>query len=246
MEALEKVAIVTGAGSGIGAATVPVLARDGFRVACLDRDGAAAERVAHAAGQAHLALTLDVADEAGVVAAFAEIAGRLGRIDALATCAGILDITPFMEVSVATFRRVYDVNVIGTFLSIREAAKHMPRGGRICTVASVAGLRGGGIAGTAAYASSKGAVLALTKNAARSLAEKGISVNTVAPGPIETPMLEGPFRTPGARQRVEAMVPLGRSGKPEEVAETIAWLLSPRAAYVDGATVTIDGGLVMP
>ena len=240
-----KIAVVTGAGSGIGAATVAVLARQGFRVAGLDRDGAAAERVARQAGRDHLALALDVADEAAAVAAFAEIAQRLGRVDALATCAGILDTTPFLEVSVATFRRLYDVNVIGTFLAIREAARHMPRGGRVCTVASIAGLRGGGLAGTAAYAASKGAVLALTKNAARALAEKGIAVNTVAPGPIVTPMLEGPYRTPGTKERVEAMVPLGRSGKPEEVAETIAWLLSPAASYVNGATITIDGGLVM-
>jgi NAD(P)-dependent dehydrogenase (short-subunit alcohol dehydrogenase family) len=239
-------AIITGAGSGIGAATVAVLARRGYHVACVDKDRPAAERVARAAGEGHLACALDVADEGAVVAVFGEIAATMGRIDALATSAGILDTTPFLEVSVGTFRRLHDVNVIGTFLAIREAAKYMPRGGRICTVASVAGLRGGGLAGTAAYAASKGAVLALTKNAARSLAEKGIAVNTVAPGPIETPMLEAsPFSRPGVRQRVEAMIPLGRAGKAEEVAETIAWLLSPAASYVNGATITVDGGLVM-
>jgi NAD(P)-dependent dehydrogenase (short-subunit alcohol dehydrogenase family) len=245
MEARHPTAIVTGAGSGIGAATAAVLARAGWRLACLDRDGASAERVARACGAEHLARTVDVADEAAMTAVVAEIAGLTGGIDALATCAGILDTTPFMEVPVAAFRRLYDVNVIGTYLAIREAARHMKRGGRICTVASVAGLRGGGLGGGTAYAASKGAVLALTKNAARSLAEKGIAVNTVAPGPIETPMLTGVFSAPGVRQRVESMIPQGRPGKPEEVAETIAWLLSPKAAYVNGATLTIDGGLVM-
>jgi NAD(P)-dependent dehydrogenase (short-subunit alcohol dehydrogenase family) len=245
MEGRRPCAVVTGAGSGIGAATVAALAREGFSVACLDREGEAAKRVAHAAGEHHLALTVDVADESAVVAAFDEVAKAMGAVDALATCAGILDTTPFLEVSVATFRRIYDVNVIGTFLAIREAARRMPRGGRICTVASIAGLRGGGLAGTAAYSASKGAVLALTKNAARSLAERGIAVNTVAPGPILTPMLEGPFRKPGTRERVEGMVAMGRTGSPTEIAETIAWLLSPRASYVNGATITVDGGLVM-
>ena len=241
----QKSVFVTGAGSGIGAATAALLARQGWRVACIDRDGAAVERVAQRVGNGAVSRALDVADEAAVVAGFAELGRALGAPAALATCAGVLDVTPFMEVPVATFRRLYDINVIGTFLAIREAAKQMQRGGRICTVASIAGLRGGGIGGTAAYAASKGAVLALTKNAARSLAAQGISVNTVAPGPIETPMLDTVWRNPGVPERVSAMVPQGRAGKPEEVAETIAWLLSPAAAYVNGATIVVDGGLVM-
>ena len=245
MEAGRRIAAVTGAGSGIGAATAVVLARQGWRVACFDRDGAAAEAVARRIGSDHVARRVDVADESDVTAAFAELAAS-GSIDGLATCAGILDVTPFMELTPEIFRRLYDVNVIGTFLSIREAAKHMAAGARICTVASVAGLRGGGVGGTGAYAASKGAVVALSKNAARSLAEKKISVNCVAPGPIETPMLESIWRFPGVQQRALSMVPQGRAGRPEEVAETIAWLLSPAASYIDGATLTVDGGLVMP
>ena len=168
-----------------------------------------------------------------------------GRLDVLATPAGIADTTPFMDLDAATFLRVYQVNTIGTFLCIREAAKHMLRGARICTVASVAGKRGGGLSGTAAYAASKGAVLALTRNAARSLADKGIAVNAVAPGPVLTPMLATAFQDEEHRQRIEALTLLGRSAEPTEIAEAIVWLLSPAASYVNGETLTIDGGMLL-
>jgi len=239
------VAVVTGAASGIGAATVLALARDGYRVACLDLDARRAEETARKAGNGHIALGVDIGDERAVVAAFDEIAAKLGRIDALATCAGIADTTSFMDIPVETFRRVYEINVVGTFLCIREAARHMTRGGRICTVASVAGLRGGGLMGTAAYATSKGAVLALSRNAARALAERGITVNCVAPGATETPMTAGAFGDDAKRRSIEAATALGRVATPEELAEGIAWLLSPRASYVDGETLVIDGGLMM-
>jgi NAD(P)-dependent dehydrogenase (short-subunit alcohol dehydrogenase family) len=239
-----RIAVVTGAASGIGAATARLLARDGFRVACLDIDGAAAERVAQGLGGGHKGIAVDVTREDQVAAAFAALGD--GPIAALATCAGIVDMTPFMEVGAYTIRRVYDVNVVGTFLAIREAARRMPPGGRICTVASVAGLRGGGIAGTAAYAASKGAVIALTKSAARSLAERGISVNTVAPGPTATPLVDAVIHDAERWRRIEGMTVLGRAAEAGEIAETIAFLLSPRASYVTGATLTADGGLVMP
>jgi NAD(P)-dependent dehydrogenase (short-subunit alcohol dehydrogenase family) len=239
-----RIAVVTGAASGIGAATARLLTRDGFRVACLDIDGAAAARVAQSLGEGHRGIAVDVTREDQVTAAFR--AAAEGPLAALATCAGIVDMTPFMDLRADTFRRVYDVNVVGTFLAIREAARHMAAGSRICTVASVAGLRGGGIAGTAAYAASKGAVIALTKAAARSLAERGICVNTVAPGPTVTPLVDAVRHDAETWRRIEGMTVLGRAAEAEEIAETIAFLLSPRASYVTGATLTADGGLVMP
>jgi NAD(P)-dependent dehydrogenase (short-subunit alcohol dehydrogenase family) len=121
----------------------------------------------------------------------------------------------------------------------------METGARICTVASVAGLRGGGLAGTAAYASSKGAILALTKNAARVLGPKGIAVNTIAPGMIDTPFAAGPLSDPSIKQRIEGMTSFNRLGTPEEIAASIVWLLSPEASYVHGATLVADGGMVM-
>ena len=240
-----RTAIVTGAASGIGAATVTELAARGYRVACIDRNGPGVRAVASGAGAQHLAIEADVADEVRVVAAFAEAAKALGGLDALVTSAGVAEMTPFMDLDAATFHRVYADNVVGTFLSIREAAKHMAPGGRICTVASVAGLRGGGLSGTAAYAASKGAVLALTKNAARALAAKGIAVNTIAPGATMTPMIAQVFADPAHRQRVESMSVMNRAAMPREIACAIAFLVSPEASYVDGATLVADGGLCM-
>ncbi len=243
-----RTAIVTGAASGIGAATVAELAARGYRVAGIDCNGPgvrAAIGAIAAAGAPHVALELDVTDETAIVGGFAEAVKALGGLDALVTSAGVAEMTPFMDLDAATFRRVYDHNVIGTFLCIREAAKHMMPGGRICTVASVAGLRGGGLSGTAAYAASKGAVLALTKNAARSLADKGIAVNTVAPGATMTPMIAHVFANDAHRKRVESMSVMNRAAMPAEIARTIAFLVSPEASYVDGATLVADGGLCM-
>lgn len=240
-----RTAIVTGAASGIGAATVIELTTRGYRVACVDRNGPGVRAVAAAAGPQHLAIELDVTDEARIVAAFADAAQALGGLDALVTSAGVAEMTPFMDLDAATFASVYNDNVIGTFLSIREAAKHMAPGARICTVASVAGLRGGGLSGTAAYAASKGAVLALTKNAARSLAERGIAVNTIAPGATMTPMIAHVFANEAHRKRVESMSVMNRAAKAEEIARAIAFLISPEASYVDGATLVADGGLCM-
>ncbi len=238
-----RTAIVTGGASGIGKATCDVLARDGYRLLVADRDEVGARGVADAIGA--MAAGVDVTDEASVVELFERATSLLGRIDALVTSAGIVDMTPFFELDAATFRRVHDVNVVGTFLCIREAAKRMRPGARICTIASIAGKRGGGLSGTAAYAASKGAVLALTRNAARVLAEREIAVNSVAPGPVLTPMLAAAFERPGQRARVEGLTLLRRSADPIEIAEAVAWLISPAASYVNGETLTVDGGLVM-
>lgn len=232
---------ITGAASGIGAATARLFIERGHQVACLDRDIAGARRVA---GD-HLSIQVDVADEASVKAAFGAIRQEFGGLDALATCAGIYETTPFAETTAAIFRRIHEVNVIGTFLCLQAAVEMMQPGARICTVASVAGLRGGGLAGTVSYATSKGAVLALTKNAARVLGPKGIAVNTVAPGMIDTPFAATPLSDPAIRSRVEGMTSFNRLGTAEEIAPAIAWLLSPEASYVHGATLVADGGMVM-
>lgn len=241
-------AIVTGSASGIGAATVLALASQGYDTVGIDCNLAGADATAHqalAVGGEHHALLCDVADEAQLVQAMADAAALLGGLDALATCAGMAEKTPFMQLTATEFRSTFDVNVTGTFVAIREAARHMKRGGRICTVASVAGLRGGGLMGTAAYAASKGAVLALSKNAARALAGQGISVNCVAPGATLTPMIAGAWKNNVLRQQIEGMAAQNRTAEPYEIAANIVYLLSPQASFVTGATLVADGGLTM-
>ena len=246
---MTRTAIVTGAASGIGAATVLELARQGYRTVGIDIALEGARATAREATQLnaerHHAIHADVTDEARLIEAFDEAQAFLGHLDVLVTSAGIADMTPFLDLSTDTFRRVNEVNVIGTFVCIREAAKRMQPGARICTVASVAGIRGGGLSGTAAYAASKGAVLALTKNAARALAPKGISVNTIAPGATLTPMIAEHWKDEAHRTRVEAMSALNRTAQPHEMAVAIAFLVSPQATSITGSTLVADNGLVM-
>lgn len=244
-----RTAVVTGSASGIGAATVLELARQGYRTVGIDINAEGALATAREAlrlnALTHTAITADVSDEAQVIQAFEQALAFLGRLDVLVTSAGVAETTPFMDIPVATFRSVYEVNVIGTFLCIREAAKCMRSGGRICTIASVAGLRGGGLSGTAAYAASKGGVLALTKSAARALAAQGICVNTIAPGATLTPMIAEHWKNDAHRTRVESMSVLNRTADPREIAAGIVFLVSPQASSITGSTLVADNGLMM-
>jgi NAD(P)-dependent dehydrogenase (short-subunit alcohol dehydrogenase family) len=233
-------AAVTGAASGIGAATARRLMAEGWRVACLDRDASGARATAGAKG---IAIEIDVADEAASVRAFAEVRAAWGGLDALVTAAGVIETTPFLETTPAQFRRLFDINVIGSFLSVREAAKHMERGARICMVASISSYTGGGYVATGAYATSKGAVLTLMKSCARALGERGIAVNAVAPGFIDTPFVASAMSDPKRRKEVVAAV--GKVGSAEQIAECCAWLVSPAAEFVHGATLIADGGILM-
>lgn len=232
-------AAITGAASGIGAATAQLMIQAGWQVACLDRDIEGARRTA---GD-QLAIEVDVADEASVVRAFEQVGEAFGGLDALAACAGVIETAPFLETTPAMFRRLFDINVVGTFLSVREGARLMERGARVCLTASVAAYSGGGFVATGAYAASKGAVLPLMKSFARELGARGVAVNAIAPGFTNTPFVGAAMADPEKRQRIEAQVP--RIGTAEEVAQAIVWLLSPEAAYVHGSTLIADGGQLM-
>jgi NAD(P)-dependent dehydrogenase (short-subunit alcohol dehydrogenase family) len=231
---------VTGAASGIGAATARLLAARGWRVACLDRDIEGARRTA---GHDGLAVQVDVADETSVVGAFAQVAETFGGLDGLVTAAGVIETVPFLETTPDQFRRLFDINVIGSFLSVREGAKAMQAGARVCMLASISSYTGGGYVATGAYATSKGAVLTMMKSCARALGERGIAVNAVAPGFIDTPFVASAMSDPVRRKQVEAAV--GKVGKPEQIAETIAWLISPEADFIHGETLIADGGVLM-
>ncbi|MEO6338527.1 MAG: SDR family oxidoreductase [Caulobacteraceae bacterium] len=233
-------AAVTGAASGIGAATARRLMADGWRVACLDRDIAGARATA---GPDGLAIEVDVADEASTIAAFAQAGAAWGGLDALVTAAGVIETTPFLETTPEQFRRLFDINVIGSFLSVREGAKAMQAGGRICMLSSISSYTGGGYVATGAYAASKGAVLTMMKSCARALGERGIAVNAVAPGFIDTPFVASAMSDPVRRKQVEAAV--GKIGSAEQIAECCAWLVSPAANFVHGETLVADGGVLM-
>jgi NAD(P)-dependent dehydrogenase (short-subunit alcohol dehydrogenase family) len=186
---------------------------------------------------------IDVADEASTIRAFKEAGAAWGGLDALVTAAGVIETTPFFETTVAQFRRLFDINVIGSFLSVREAAKHMQRGARICMIASISSYTGGGYVARGAYATSKGAVLTMMKSCARELGPKGIAVNAVAPGFIDTPFVASAMNDPVRRKEVEAAV--GKVGTAEQIAECCAWLISPAADFVHGSTLIADGGILM-
>jgi NAD(P)-dependent dehydrogenase (short-subunit alcohol dehydrogenase family) len=236
----ERRVAVTGAASGIGAATARLLASRGWRVACLDRDIEGARRTA---GDHGLAVEVDVADEASVAAAFAQVTAAFGGLEGLVTAAGVIETVPFMETTPEQFRRLFDINVIGSFLCVREGAKAMQAGARVCMLASISSYTGGGYVATGAYATSKGAVLTMMKACARALGERGIAVNAVAPGFIDTPFVASAMSDPVRRRQVEAAV--GKVGSAEQIAQTIAWLVSPEAEFVHGETLIADGGVLM-
>lgn len=238
--------LVTGGGSGIGEATALMLAGMGARVAVIDRDGDAAERVASAArdrGADAIALSCDVADAASVDGCIDAVVGRFGRLDAAVNNAGTgLPPTKTAEIADDDWRRVMGVNLDGVFFCMRAELRHMvpQRGGAIVNVASILGAVGSD-AGSSAYTASKHAVVGLTKTAALEYAHEGIRVNAVGPGYILTPLMESVL-TADVRRRREQETPLGRLGHPEEAAAAIVWLCSPGAGFVTGSYHPVDGG----
>jgi NAD(P)-dependent dehydrogenase (short-subunit alcohol dehydrogenase family) len=241
----DRVALVTGGASGIGRATCERLAAEGASVWIADVDGDRATAVAETVPGAH-GLRVDVADEASVRVAVESVLAADGRIDVLVNNAGVTLGAPLWETDPADWQRVLDVNLTGVFLGCRAVLPHMIAAGRgaIVNTASDAGLVGW--PGQSAYCASKGGVVLLTKSAAMDAAPYGVRVNCVCPGFTATPLVDAWIDQQDdpeqARAEIEQGRPLGRMGRPEEVAAAIAYLASDEAAFVTGIALPIDGG----
>ena len=241
-----QIAVVTGAGRGIGRALALKFAAEGADVVCISRTAENSEKVAgevRALGRKAWAHAVDVSDAAAVAAAGEKVLAETGRVDVLVNNAGITRDGLIMRMSEADWDAVLDTNLKGAFLFTKAFSRAMlkQRSGRIINIASVIGLIGN--AGQCNYAASKSALLCFTKSAARELASRGITVNVVAPGFIETDMTSG--LTEETRAGILKQIPLGIFGQAEDIANAAVFLASPAARYVTGQVLTVDGGMVM-
>ena len=237
-----KVALVTGASRGIGAAIAKRLAAEGARVAITySSSSAQADKVVKEiedAGGKAIAIQADAANADAVKNSVTQTVSQFGGLDILINNAGIAVLSPIDQFSLEDYDRTMAINVRGVFVASQEAAKHMKEGGRIITIGSTNADRmpfqGGGV-----YAASKAAVVGLTKGLARDLGARGITVNNVQPGPVDTDMnpASGPFA-----ETLKGMLALPRYGQGEEIAAFVAYLAGPEAGFITGASLTIDGG----
>jgi len=239
------VAFVTGASRGIGQATATLLARSGMSVALGYRsDQAGAEDAAAKAvadGAKALAVHVDVADEGSVAEAFTAVESELGPVRVLVNNAGFTKDGLAVRYATETWDATVDINLKGTFLCTRRALAGMlkARWGRVINVSSAAALRGN--AGQAAYSAAKAGLLGFTKSLAREVGSRGITVNAICPGFVDTQMTSG--TSDEVRARYVELTPAGRFGSPEEIGAVVAFLAGPEASYVNGAIIPVDGGL---
>lgn len=240
----DKVVLITGAASGIGKATAKRLCSEGALVLCADRDIEGAREVAAALGGQAAAWEVDVADPSACDRAVEAAVSRWGRLDALANIAGIGGFGHAAEIDDAAWRRIIDINLTGVFQMTRAALPHLEAvHGNIVNIASAAGLVGTPYA--AAYSASKSGVVGLTRSIAVEYALRGVRVNAICPGAVDTPLIAGGFGTiTNVEPRLfERLTPLlGAMARPEDIAAAVAFLASSDAAFVTGAILAVDGG----
>ena len=241
----QETVFVTGGASGIGLAIVEAVLEKGWRAVIVDRDEGSLDRSRVALGQSGdqaLFMQLDIADEAAVIRAVERCEAEFGPITGLVNSAGIAQDVPSLETSADLFRRILDVNVVGSFVISREIAKRMceRQRGSIVNIASVSGIRGN--VGRVAYGASKGGVITMTQVMAVELASRGIRVNAIAPGPIETPLVRE-VHTDQIRAEWLSRVPQRRYGQPSEIASAALFLLDhAHSGFITGQTICVDGG----
>lgn len=241
----DRVAIVSGGGSGIGEAVSRALFEEGAWVVIMDADLAAAARVAASLGDSPRvrAVEVDVSDAAGVDRAVRQAAREFGRLDVLVNCAGVRGAGSVVQGEADVWRRLHAVNLDGTLHMMQafgRTVKEMGRPASIVNLASVAGIMGS--ANRVAYVSTKHAVAGITRAMALEEGQNGLRVNAVAPGVIRTPMTDFMFATPDGEAAIRAAHPIGRPGLPEEVAAAILFLASDAASFITGAILPVDGG----
>jgi NAD(P)-dependent dehydrogenase (short-subunit alcohol dehydrogenase family) len=251
MENQHTVAIVTGGARGLGLSTAKAFVRDGLRVAIFDMNEAQlaeAKAQLDSLGAACITQVADVTDADAVSRAVDAVIAEWGAVDILVNNAAIHQLTDVADLTPESFRRMLDINVIGTFNVTHEVLRHMVdrKRGSIVSIASLAGLRGHPVdkdhrGGASHYAASKGAVIAFTRSVAKELGHLGIRANCVAPGMMATPMNAASY-TDADSNAYAATVPLGRIGQPEEVAEAVVFLASDRASYITGQVLNVCGG----
>ncbi|MBI3699787.1 MAG: SDR family oxidoreductase [Afipia sp.] len=243
-----RVAVVTGGAAGIGEAIARSLAAEGCSVIVLDRDAAAAGKVAAGIAESgHQAqpIACDIGVAAAVTNAFDQIATRTERIDILVNAAGVLSTGMIADLPVTEWHRVSQVNLAGLLFCVKAAIPTMTerRHGRIINIASVSAMRGGGSVGNTLYGTTKAGVVALTMGLARELGPSGITVNAIAPAIADTAMTNAAL-TAEARQKALSRIPLGRLTSVSDIADLALFLASDRASFITGTTIPVDGGIL--
>jgi len=244
----DRVAVVTGGGSGLGEGIARALAAEGCKLCIFDRDASAAQQTAlslTATGIIAQSIAVDVGDPTAVENAFAKTLARFGRLDILVNAAGVISTGLVADLPVTEWQRIAQVNLAGVIYCVKAAIPVMKqqRHGRIINIASVSAMRGGGSVGNTLYGTTKAGVVALTMGLARELGPFGITANAIAPAVVDTAMTHAAL-TEDARCRILERIPLGRLAQLSDVADLATFLASERAGFITGATIPVDGGIL--